>query len=453
MKRATQSVGPGTGRQLYSDSWKLIEPRIGFAYDLGGNGKTAIRGGYGIFHDRLFDNLFGNAKSNPPYQAQVNAFPFDGTSATPTVSTNQPPGSLTPSANITDGDYNEPVVIDGHLKMPTNQTYNIGIQHQLGNLALELNYVGSHSAHVLREIDGAPPQPALVAALIAQGVSPSLLQRNDLYFSYPATYNTAFFHELFQTSNGGANYNGLQAKVSGRLATLQLSGSYTLSHSLDDSSDALAPGAGNSGLPRDSFDLRSEYGNSPFDVRHRGSIAATYDLPVGRGHQVLQSGLLSYLLEGIQLSGIEQIQSGLPMDLRGTVDNLHTGLNNRPELTGSPYPSGRGTISSQGVVTGPARSAFSNAPFDQNVSIHRNKFYGPGFVNTDMVFQKSQSIHERFKVVFRAESYNLFNHPNFASPASLTISSPLFGISNAQIGQNDGTTGARQLQGALKLVF
>ena len=53
--------------------------------------------------------------------------------------------------------------------MPTNQTYNIGIQHQLGNLALELNYVGSHSTHVLREIDGAPPQPALVAALIAQG--------------------------------------------------------------------------------------------------------------------------------------------------------------------------------------------------------------------------------------------------------------------------------------------
>lgn len=447
------SVGPGTGRQLYGDSWKLIEPRVGFSYDVGGRGTTAIRGGFGIFHDRLFDNLFGNAKSNPPYQAQTNDFPFDGTINTPTASNTPAPGTLVPSPSIANGAFNEPVVIDGNLKMPTNETYNLGIQHQFGRVTVETNYVGSHGTHILREIDGAPPQPALVAGLLASGVPSAALQRDALYNTYAATYNTAFEHELFQTSSGGSNYNGLQFKATGQIGGLNLTGSYTYSHSLDDSSDALAPGAGNSGLPRNSFDLRSEYGSSPFDVRHRGTVAASYNLPIGRGGRFLQNGLFGHVFEGIEISGIQQVQSGLPFDLRGTVDNLHTGLNNRPVLIGAPYPAGRGTKTPQGVVTGPARSAFDNAPFDQNVAIRRNKFYGPSFVNTDVVFQKTQTVFEQFKVIFRAESYNVLNHPNFTAPASDTISSSVFGISESQVGQNDSTTGARQIQGAIKLVF
>ncbi len=447
------SVGPGTGRQLYADSWKLIEPRVGFSYDVGGKGTTALRGGFGIFHDRLFDNLFGNAKSNPPYQAQENDFPFDGTLTTPTVATSLPPGTLTPSTSIGNGSFNEPVVIDPNLKMPTSETYNIGVQHQFGKITTEVNYVGGHGTHILREIDGAPPQPALVAALLASGVKPTSLQRNALYTTFPATYNTAFLHELLQTSSGGSNYNGLQLKATGQLGGLRLTSSYTYSHSLDDSNDALAPGAGNSGLPRNSFDLRSEYGSSPFDVRHHGTVAASYQLPVGRGGLLLQHGILGRVFEGVEISGIQQVQSGLPFDLRGTVDNLHTGLNNRPALVGAAYPAGRGTKTAQGVVTGPARSAFANAAFGQNTAIRRDKFYGPSFVNTDVVFQKTQTVVERFKVVLRVESYNVLNHPNFTAPASDTISSSVFGISTSQVGQNDSTTGARQIQGAVKLVF
>jgi hypothetical protein len=459
-------VGPGTGRQLYADSWKLIEPRFGFAYDLRGDGKTAIRGGYGIFHDRVFDNLFGNARSNPPFEANFNSFPFDpnNPAGSATASTYAVPGSLTTIANITNGAFLEPVVIDPNLKIPTSQSYNLGIQRQLTTgMTIELNYVGSHSSHGLREIDGAPPQPNLVQAEIAAGVQPSALQLNSLYLGgtdgngtnfNPAVNNTAFFHELFQTSAVHSNYNAFQAKVQGHLHGLTLTGSYTYAHSLDNGSDPLVPGAGGSGLPRNSFDLGPEYGNSDFDVRNRGTVAATYDVPVGIKGNYLNSGLFGHILEGIELSGIQQVQSGLPFDLRGTVDNLHTSLLNRPELVGAPYPSGRGAIvAAGGKITGPSVKAFSNAPFDQNVSIHRNKFYGPGFVNTDAVFQKTQTLHEQIKIIFRAESYNLLNHPNLNSPAGLNISSPVFGISQSQVGQNDGTTGARQIQGALKVVF
>ncbi len=461
------SVGPGTGHQLYKDSWALVEPRIGFAWDPQGDGRTAVRGGFGIFHDRLFDNLFGNAKSNPPYQAPFNAFPFDGSATTPVASTTPPPGTLTPSAFVQDGSLITPVVIDPNMKIPGSLTWNLGVQRQIGaHLTGEVNYVGSHSTHVLREINGAPVQQALVQQLLNQGVPASALQRTALYqggqytdafgnpvMFGPAVNNTAFDEILFQTAAASGNYNALQARITEQVGGLSLIGSYTYAHALDSGSDPLSPGAGNSGLPRNPANLSDEYGNADFDVRHRGTVAATYDLPVGHGQHYLASGLLGRVFEGIQISGIQQVQTGLPFDLRGTVDNLHVGVNDRPQMVGSPYPSNRGQIVAAGKITGPAMSAFANAPFGQDVSLRRNKFYGPGFVNTDAVFQKTQQIHENLKLVLRVESYNLLNHPNMTSPSSLTLGSSTFGISTSEVGQNDGTTGARQLQGAIKVVF
>ena len=463
------NVGPGTGHQLYKDSWALVEPRIGFAYDLTGDGKTAIRGGYGIFHDRIFDNVFGNSRSNPPFQAQVNAQTFTGDATSPTVTNLAFPGALTPSATLTDGDYFEPITIDGNLKIPTSQSWNIGVQRQISRrLVLEVNYVGNHGTHGLRELDHDPPQPSLVAALLASGVPEDSLRSSALYFggSYtaangsnvsfnPAVNNTAFFHNLFQTAVVGSNYNALQTRVQGQIGGLTMTASYSYAHSLDDGSDPLVQGAGGSGLPRNPFNLQDEYGNSDADVRHRGTVSAVYDLPIGIGQAFLNHGFLGHVFEGVEISGIQQAQTGLPFDLRGTRDNLHTSLNNRPQLVGAPYPSGRGTIVAAGKITGPSQAAFANPTFDQDVSIRRNTFSGPGFVNTDAVFQKTQTLHEGVKLVLRAESYNVLNHPNMSSPITnnLVISSANFGVSTSQVGQNDGTTGARQIQGAVKVVF
>ncbi len=452
------TVGPGTGRQLYKDSWLMFEPRVGFAWDLAGDGKTALRGGFGVFHDRIFDNLFGNAKSNPPFQASWNDYPFTGDPFTPTVTTYPSPSNLTPSANIANGDYNEPVTIDPNLKMPASLSWNLGIQRQIANgVIAEVNYVGNHGTHGLRDIDGAPPQPALVQQYLNQGVPPSQLTLVSLYLGgngfNPAVYNTAFYHDLIQTSRVDSKYQSLQTSLRGTFGGASLMGSYTWGHTLDNGSDPLTPGAGGAGLPRNSFDLGPEYGNSDFDVKQRGVIAATYALPIGTGQHYMSKGIAGAIFEGIQISGIESAQTGLPFDLRGTRDNLHTSLINRPQLVGQAYTSQFGTTTALGKVTGTSRTAFANAPYGQSVSIHRNKYHGPKYVDSDAVFQKTQTLRESVKLQFRAEFYNLLNHPNMSSPASGSIASPYFGISTSQVGQNDGTTGARQIQGALKLMF
>jgi hypothetical protein len=133
---------------------------------------------------------------------------------------------------------------------------------------------------------------------------------------------------------------------------------------------------------------------------------------------------------------------------------LHTGLTDRASYSGSnPYPAGQIATVPNGKRTGPAESAFVNPAFDQVPTVRRNQFFGPRQVDTDAVFEKDQTITERFKLIFRAESYNVFNHPQFLQPASGILGNANFGISTGTQTQNDGTTTARQIQASLKLAF
>jgi hypothetical protein len=203
------------------------------------------------------------------------------------------------------------------------------------------------------------------------------------------------------------------------------------------------------------LNLRAEKGNSGFDARHRAVINFIYSPPIGRGRARYSSGFVGRVLEGWELTGIATFQSGLPYDIFGTADTLYTSFADRATIIGSLHnPPG-----TDKTHTGPPLSAFNpdNAsimpiPFGIPANIGRNAFVGPGTNNWDMSVAKTTALTERFKLQMRVESYNLFNRTHFAKSDN-NIGDANFGISTSQVGQNDGTTGARQIQFGLKLNF
>lgn len=475
-------VGPGTGHQLYKDYNRNFEPRVGFAWDPFKDGKTSVRGGFGVFSDRVYGNLIGDARGNPPFQPSLQNLPILNTGTDPgTQVTNQlAPGPLTPTNEVDNGAFTFPDIFSNNIKPPLITTWNLGIQREVTpNLTVEANYVGNHGTRILRVVDGAPPQPALVAQLEtfcanpanAFGCTESTITDFNLYagaefgvLPFDAVNNNAFAQAFNDQSSGHSWYDGLQTQVTLRnFHGLQIQGSYTYSHALDDSSDPLATTADNGNFPVDSFNLRREKGNSGFDTRHRGVINFVYLFNVGRGRAHFNEGVVGRVLEGWQFSGIATFQTGLPYDIFGNVDTLHTDVHDRATVvdfsTLKSVPTMGRVVPSTAVFTGENPAAFNQddgilnpIPFDTPSNVGRNHWYGPGINNWDVNLAKTTAITERLKFQLRFEFYNLFNRTQFTKPDNI-IGDPNFGYSTSQVGQNDGSTGARQVQIGAKFEF
>jgi hypothetical protein len=460
-----QTVGPGTGRQLYSNDPYDIEPRVGLAWDPFGKGKTSFRAGYGIFHDRLFGNLFTNLKGNPPFIAGVENFPNEnfamGVGNPVTVSgLPAPPTQPAPSASVPDQSLLSGIsILDRNLKTPYTQSWNAGIQHDLGHgMTMEVNYVGSGSHRLFRSVDGNPPIPALVAAAQASGALPTTVSGGALRFGSlvglpQVTGNLAFEEPIIVKSIGNATYEGLQTTFRKRFSNgVDFQAAYTWSHAIDDAAHPLVAPGGNRNIARNSFNLHEERGSSDYDLRHRLVITYIYELPAGPGHRHFSSGPAGHILGGWELAGISTFQSGSPFDIYSSRDSEYTGLSNRPDLIGDP------TIPANAPRNeiGPPITAFALQPFGRPGNLGRNTFTGPVYYDTDLTLLKNIRFTERVNAQFRAEAYNVFNRIQFAplGTASDTLASPgTFGQSLSTLTQPDGTTSARQLQFALKLLF
>jgi Carboxypeptidase regulatory-like domain/TonB dependent receptor len=459
-----QTVGPGTGRQIYNNDPKDFEPRVGLAWDPFRDGKTSFRMGYGIFHDRVFGNLFTNLKGNPPFVAgflnQPNLDFANGAGPLITLPALPPPATQpAPPAAVPDGSLLSAAILDPNLKTPYTQAWNVGIQRQLGSgMTLEVNYVGSGTHRLFRDVDGNPPLPSLVAAAHANGTLPLDVAGGTLriapFLGLPqVTGNLALQEPTVVKSIGNGTYNGLQTSLNKQFSHgVQFQAAYTWSHAIDDAADPLVAPGGNRTFPRNSFNLKEERGTSDYDLRHRLVVNYVFALPFGPGHTHFSHGFAARALGGWELSGLSTFQSGRPFDIYSALDSEYTGLSNRPDIVGDP------SIPSDAPrnQTGPPITAFALQPFGRPGNLGRNTFTGPRYYDTDLNLLKTTSITERVSLQFRAEVYNIFNRIQFDVPGidSDTLASPgTFGQSLSTITQPDGTTSARQIQLALKLIF
>jgi hypothetical protein len=480
-------VGPGSGHSLYQPDYKDIEPRFGISWDPWKDGKTAVRAGFGIFHDRTFGNAFGNVRADPPFQASYTNYPgitINGETINNAFGTGtfpaQPPQQL-PSASIPDtSEVGGIVVFDTHFPNAASNSWNLDIQRQLpGSNVADVAYVGAMGVHVYGQRDGNPPNPALVQQLVAYcsnpnnafGCDPTEVSGTLLYegaqdgiLPFNAVNNNALVQPDYQINEFNSIYHGLQTKFTHRMSHgLQFQGAYTWSHALDNSVDPLTPAVGAHTFPRNSLALSQNYGNSDNDTRHVAVLNYIYELPVGRGKGYLNHGAVGRIMEGFELDGIFTAQTGHPFQVRGTLDTQRTGISAWGYQVGNPFGSGASCGLTPAAGSGFAyisnECAFTNPPWGSASNNERNQWYGPGFWDWDVTLAKRMSLTERVKAELRFEGYNILNHPHFLNPGTDTagignlIGQAQFGVITSTYTQPDGTTSARQIQVALKIVF
>jgi Carboxypeptidase regulatory-like domain/TonB dependent receptor len=446
----------GVGSPYNSDP-KDFGPRLGFAWDITGKGSTVVRGGASLMYEIVnwesflaFSNSFGLA--NIPTGAIISG---TGTANQQTAGGTITAGNLAIPPVLPQWDSGAPLYgnlsnsqincdpgLNGSgpcpimsvvrkLTTPYVWSWTLNVQHAFTpNLSLELGYVGNHGTNLtgIRDIN----QEALGSN--NQGTRP---------------YNGQFgwLSNIFQMGNlYKSNYDGLQATLNSRnYHGLSMVAGYTYSHSLDDVGANWDFGAGY-GLPQDSTNVAREYANSDFDIRHRLTLSLTYAIPGKKG--------FGQMLEGWEINTIATIESGQPW---GVID-LTSGLagigglplsppQNTPQrwdFFGSPsdfksgptpipfFPGGSTdmpeTCSTDAASVGATGSLALLGCFAKGSSVlipppagafgtmGRNLFTDSGFRNLDFSLAKNWHLGERLKAQFRAEFFNILNHPNFANP-------------------------------------
>lgn len=447
------SANPNIG--LWDSDWNNFGPRVGFAYSpnfdsgflgklFGGPGKSSIRGGYGIFYDRVFTNLFGNSSGNPPFSLAIFDIPLNGSGGfllddtarvSTRVSTNLvQEGDELGLAVIFPNSQNN--ILQSKFTTPNSASWNFGFQRELGNQFLfEIDYVGTRGVNLLRSVNAQLTSVARVNVLTGSNNPVSTSLRTN-YLN--GSLNTAFGQNsaFLITSIGNSSYHAMQVRLtktltSKRFGLGQVQGFYTWSHSIDDAADALVVGTSDRSLPRDSSGfaggLRAERGDSSFDARHRLVLNFIYELPFRS-----TNGFVNRLIGNWTLSGIYQAQTGYPFSIfMNGVDRQGTGLSGRATFgNGSNNFTSNQTSSNARVYTGPDRSLFAaTVPLDgQQGNVGRGAFRGPKFSNFDFSLIKRIPITERMRFTIRADFFNMFNQVNFAIPVS-DVTSGNFGLS------------------------
>jgi hypothetical protein len=455
----------GNSRSLINTPKTNFAPRVGFAYDMFGDGKTALRGGYGIYYFLDRGGVGNELSNNPDFNGIASYDDYTGyrialsgqtatlqpNTSTPgpypvndsTTATNPLP-LPTPGQGINPAAPTNAVVISYPLnsKLPMIQQYNLALQQQIAsNTTVTIAYVGTKADHLFSPTTYSNPQ---------LGTGIKFFQGQGL------TVNENLFE-------GTSHYNGLQTSLNRRLMNgFNLTAAYTWSHNTDDSASPFAINEAAVPVTAAGPQLSLARGNADDDQRHAFTASALIELPYGRGKRYganINRGL-DYLVGGWQFSPFVQIGSGTPFDLTVNAGSSAQGPGNRPDLVGNPDIGLRKDYAN--VTNGFSylnQSAFVNPPVNSAGvyyrvgTVHRNEFYGPGYNTTGLSLFKDIPFTERINSQIRAQCYNLFNHPQFAQPSNGTSGSGTDLDTSSIVVDSTRFRSARELELAYRITF